>query len=139
MTLGSQPSVVPASVISGWRRAGSSRGSGSNTISEREPAQRLAQVREQTAALQQAQPALAARTLFSVAEWTGSQLLSVGARTLATEAPADLVAAAAVAAESADEREELDLAALGVHGPVSVETHRGLSGVPTSPRAPPRG
>ena len=57
---------------------------------ERDPLRRHARIREQTRALQQRQPALGARTLFSVAEWSGSQVLSAAARHLAAQAPADL-------------------------------------------------
>ena len=45
---------------------------------------------DQTQTLQKEQPSIAASTLFSAAEWTGSRLLSMGARALATHAPADL-------------------------------------------------
>ncbi len=59
-------------------------------IWERSPLRRFERIREQTQALQLKQPVLGARTLFSVAEWSGSQVLSAAARQLASRAPVDL-------------------------------------------------
>jgi WS/DGAT/MGAT family acyltransferase len=57
---------------------------------ERDPLRRLARIREQTRAHSVASPVLGARTLFTVAEWAGSQVLSAAARELALSPPSDI-------------------------------------------------
>jgi WS/DGAT/MGAT family acyltransferase len=59
-------------------------------IWERDPLRRFARIREQTRAHAVAAPVLGARTLFAVAEWSGSQVLSAAARELALLPPADV-------------------------------------------------
>jgi WS/DGAT/MGAT family acyltransferase len=59
-------------------------------IWERSSARRLELIQQQTAALREEHTALGARTLFSVAQWSGSRLLTTGARTLATQGSSDL-------------------------------------------------
>lgn len=59
-------------------------------IDEPEPLARAERVREQTARLSESRHALGVETLLSVAEWTPSVLLSLGARALANPEPAQL-------------------------------------------------
>ncbi|MEE3331267.1 MAG: wax ester/triacylglycerol synthase family O-acyltransferase [Myxococcota bacterium] len=56
-------------------------------IWERDPSKTVDLVREQTREQYQTHPALGARTLFSVARWTGSRLMALGARSLSNHTP----------------------------------------------------
>ena len=57
---------------------------------ERDPVKRFAMIREQTRAENDVQPGLAGKTLFSMARWSGSRLLTLGARSLSTHAGVNL-------------------------------------------------
>ena len=56
-------------------------------IWEKDPAKTVGLIREQTRDQYQAHPALGARTLFSMARWTGSRLMALGARSLSNHTP----------------------------------------------------
>jgi diacylglycerol O-acyltransferase len=56
-------------------------------IWEQDPAKTIDLIRKQTQGQYEAQPALGARTLFSVARWTGSRVLALGARSLSNHTP----------------------------------------------------
>jgi len=58
-------------------------------IWEKDPRARVARIRKQTAELRAANPALGAKTLVGLAEWTGSRRLSLGARAV-SQRPVDL-------------------------------------------------
>ncbi len=58
-------------------------------IWEKDPRARVARIQTQTQALRDANPALGARTLVGLAEWTGSRRLSLGARAISRR-PVDL-------------------------------------------------
>jgi WS/DGAT/MGAT family acyltransferase len=57
---------------------------------EPDPVQRLAKVHEATQALNESAPARGARTLFSVAKWTGSRWLALGARAVSSRLPVNM-------------------------------------------------
>ena len=59
-------------------------------IWERDPRERVARIRAQTERLHAASPALGARTLVSLAAWTGSRRLSLGAQAVSQRLPVDL-------------------------------------------------
>jgi len=59
-------------------------------IWEPDPARRLELIRERTEELNRHNPALGARTLYSMARWTSTQLLARGARALSARAPVNL-------------------------------------------------
>jgi diacylglycerol O-acyltransferase / wax synthase len=59
-------------------------------IWEKDPAERVARIRAQTAALQSESPALDARTLAETSRWTGSRRLALGARAVSPRLPVDL-------------------------------------------------
>lgn len=56
---------------------------------QEDPAQMIRTIRERTREAYDSNPALGARSLFSVARWTGSRLLTLAARRLSTHAPAN--------------------------------------------------
>jgi len=60
-------------------------------IWEKDPVARVERIRQQTETLHAANPALGARTLAGVAEWTGSRRLALGARAASRRLPVDLV------------------------------------------------
>lgn len=55
-----------------------------------DPAQMIDMIRERTRAAYESDPALGARSLFSVAKWSGSRLLTLAARSLSTHTPVNL-------------------------------------------------
>jgi WS/DGAT/MGAT family acyltransferase len=59
-------------------------------IWEKDPLARHAIVRQRTEAAHRESPALGASTLFNVAEWTGSRLLALGARSASSGTPANM-------------------------------------------------
>jgi len=60
-------------------------------LAERDPAARLRRIRETTQRLKKSSQALGAETLTRVTEWTGSTLLSVGARLMSIGTPFNMV------------------------------------------------
>ncbi|MCG8590447.1 MAG: wax ester/triacylglycerol synthase family O-acyltransferase [Proteobacteria bacterium] len=60
-------------------------------LAERDPVARLDAIREQTRALKESRRALGAETLTQVSEWTGSALLSLGARLMNYGTPVNTV------------------------------------------------
>ena len=60
-------------------------------LAEPDPLERLAQIRRQTEELKRSKQALAADTLTRVTEWTGSALLSIGARLMTYGTPFNTV------------------------------------------------
>jgi WS/DGAT/MGAT family acyltransferase len=55
-----------------------------------DPKQMIEMIRERTRAAYESDPALGARSLFSVAQWSGSRLLTLAARSLSTYTPVNL-------------------------------------------------
>ena len=60
-------------------------------IGERDPIRRFERVRETTAELKRNHAALAADTITQLTEWTGTTLLSLGARLMSVSVPFNLV------------------------------------------------
>lgn len=60
---------------------------------EPDATKRLENICEQTRALNEENPALGAKTLFSMAKWTGSRLITLGARAISSRVPVNLVVA----------------------------------------------
>jgi diacylglycerol O-acyltransferase len=78
---------VPVSLETGGDRSGMGEWILELPVWEPDPARRHERVCERTAELNRANPALGARMLYSVSQWTPSRLLAQGARALMTRAP----------------------------------------------------